>query len=126
MFESRLEYRASQVVMAAPEPSWAGYIGTALQALIVPMGLGLWRFISSKASKQELADAIRSAEKQTEALLERVDNHYDEARESRERLYDKFDNFAREINKTLGATMVSLSRLQGQLDREDDERRRSR
>ncbi len=90
------------------------------------MCTGLWRFVSSKASKDELADAIRAADKQTAALLERVDNHYDEAREDRQRLYDKVDDFAREFNKTLGATMVSLSRLQGQLDREDDERRRSR
>ena len=86
---------------------WLGGIAVA--------GLGwVWRQISAKASKEELADAVRDLREQHATMLERVDEHYEEAKESRERLYSKVDD----INKTLGATMVTLSHLQGKFDRE--------
>jgi hypothetical protein len=108
--------------MSAPDPGWPGHIGDAFATLAVTICVALWRFVTSKASKEELAAAVREQKEQNAAMLERIDDHYEEARESRERLYDKVDEFAKDFNKGLGATMVSLSRLQGQLDR-DDERR---
>jgi len=81
----------------------------------------LWREISGKASKNELADAVLALKEQNAAMLERVDEQYEDANRARDRLYEKFD----EMNRTLGATMVSLSHLQGQLERDTQERNRS-
>ena len=91
-----------------------------VSGIVVASVLGLWRMITGKASKEELARAIDTFDKTTALLIERVDEHYVDSRESREKLYEKVD----EINRSLGATMVSLSRLQGQLDRNEEGRRR--
>jgi hypothetical protein len=99
--------------MAAPE-SDGGFWGAVVVVLVASIG-AISRWISGKASKEELVSAVNMLRDQHATMLERVDEHYEEARESREKLYNKFDD----INRALGATMVSLSRLQGQLDRND-------
>jgi hypothetical protein len=95
--------------------SWLRLIASGLGTVTFAACLALWRVISSKASKVDLAAAVETMERQHALMLERIDEHYEESKESRERLFDKFD----EINKGLGATMVALSRLQGRLDQDD-------
>jgi len=103
--------------MSSPEPQpglWQ--ISHWISGIAIAFCGWLWREISNKASKEELIGAVNMLRDQHAAMLERVDEHYDQARESRELLYRKVD----EINRSLGATMVSLSRLQGQLDRNEE------
>jgi hypothetical protein len=105
--------------VSAPDPQpvfltiaqWLG--GLAL------VGLGwLWREISAKASKEELTDSINAQKDQDAAILTRIDEHYQDAKDDFDRLYSKVD----EINRTLGVTMISLSRLQGQIEEQDRRR----
>lgn len=90
--------------------------------LIGTVGAGVagwvWKQVASKVSREELKEAIEAMERRTEQVLERVDEHYLEARESRDRLYQKID----EMNRAQGATMIALSGLQGRLDEQDKQR----
>jgi hypothetical protein len=112
MFESRLEYRARRAAVSGPDHQpwleaslWVcGAIATAVTAL--------WRLISSRASKTELADAIASVVEQTAAIRERGDEQFEQGREHRERLWSKFDA----LQKDVGATMIGLSGIQGRLE----------
>lgn len=80
------------------------------------MSVGLWRFISSRASKKELADAIAAVVDQTAALRERTDEQFEQGNDHRDRLETKFDALSRDV----GATMMGLSGIKGRLDERAD------
>ncbi len=110
----RLGYHVDSV--AAPDQGpWltaAIWVCSAIAAAVT----ALWRLISSRASKKELADAISAVVDQTAALRERTDEQYQVGMEHRSRLETKFDNLSRDV----GATMVGLSGIQGRLNERTD------
>lgn len=69
----------------------------------------LFSSLSSKASRAEL-----------QAVLERVDKHYDEARESRAKLHDKLDKTI----EAMHVTAVRVGELRGRASAEGDDDQR--
>lgn len=90
--------------MENAESLWKALAGLGVAACAW-LGRWAWTKLDAKADRAELRE-----------LIERMDKRDEEARASRRALHAKID----ETNRQVGATAVSLARLQGQLSRRPD------
>ena len=119
--------------LSSPDvPPYLQIIGLVLGTITAVM-LPALRWLSSRAGKDELAKVVSELKRQNETVLERVDNHYQEARDARDRLADKIESASDKLfikidsmDKAIGATMVAVSHIQGRLDEEEKTRRQRR
>lgn len=98
---------AKSVDIPDPNPlkDIASYIATVGVA-----GVGwLWRQVSSRATKAELAAAIKEFKEQRDASHAQLEAHRKESRDSSVRIYDKLD----EVGKQFGELAKEVGQLQG-------------